>query len=107
VSTTRIAYGRSGESHWLWLVIIGAGVAIYLAERSRGRPRQVRSWADVADRLHMVGAAWWAQATFLATIGGGSLYHLATGGGRWFWWLLPAVAWASFVWVVVTRDGDP
>ena len=73
-----LGYGRSGESPWLWLIIIGGGVCLYVWGRLRGWPR-VRRWADVADRLYLVGAPWWLQALFLAIIGGGSLYHLAFG----------------------------
>ena len=97
-----LGYGRSGESPWLWLIIIGGGVCLYVWGRLRGWPR-VRRWADVADRLYLVGAPWWLQALFLAIIGGGSLYHLASGHYRWYWWFLPAVAWLAFAEVVVKR----
>ena len=99
-----LAYGGKGQSPWLWLVIIGGGVAIYAIGRVRGQPRQIRSWADVGDRLFMIGVPWWAQAIFLAIIGGGSLYHVATGHYAGYWWLLPIVAWVAFVWVVATRN---
>jgi len=36
-------------------------------------------------------------------IGGGSLYHLASGHYRWYWWFLPAIAWLAFADVVVAR----
>jgi hypothetical protein len=97
-----LGYGGRGQSHWLWLIIIGGGVLLYIAGRLRGWPR-ARSWADVSDRLFLVGAPWWAQALYLAIIGGGSLYHLATGHDRWFWWFLPIVAWAAFADVVLRR----
>ena len=97
-----LGYGRSGESPWLWLIIIGGGVCLYVWGRLRGWPR-FRRWADVADRLYLVGAPWWLQALFLAIIGGGSLYHLASGHYRWYWWFLPAVAWLAFAEVVVKR----
>jgi hypothetical protein len=45
----------------------------------------------------------WMRALFLAIIGRGTLYHLATGHDRWYWWFLPAVAWLAFVDVVVRR----
>jgi len=96
-----LAYGRS-ESPWLWLVIVGGGIVLYVVERVLGWPRATR-WSDVGDRLFMVGAPWQIQALFLATIGGGSLYHLATGSYRWYWWLLPLVAWLAFAEVVVNR----
>ena len=95
--------GRS-ESPWLWLVIIGGGVVLSVVGRALGWP-QARSWADVSDRLLLAGAPWPLQAIFLAIVGGGSLYHLASGHPRWFWWFLPAVAWFAFVVVVVRRKG--
>jgi hypothetical protein len=98
-----LAYGGKGQSPWLWLVILGGGVVLYLLGRRR-QPRQTMTWADVGDRLFMVGVPWWGQALFLAIIGGGSLYHLATGNHPWYWWLLPAVAWLAFAWVLATRD---
>jgi hypothetical protein len=51
----------------------------------------------------MVGAPWWLRALFFATIGGGSLYHLASGHYRWYWWLLPTIAWLAFAEAVVRR----
>ena len=99
-----LVYGRSGESPWLWLVIIGGGVGLYVWSRVRGWP-QARRWSDVGDRLFLIGAPWWVQALFLAIIGGGSLYHLASGHYRWYWWFLPAIAWLAFAEVVVTRKG--
>jgi hypothetical protein len=86
----------------VWLIIIGGGVGLYLLGRVRGWP-QARRWSDVGDRLLLVGAPWWMRALFLAIIGGGTLYHLATGHDRWYWWFLPAVAWLAFVDVVVRR----
>jgi len=97
-----LGYGRSGESPWLWLVIIGGGFGLYLLGRVRGWPH-ARRWVDVGDRLSLVGAPWWLQALFLAMIGGGSLYHLASGHYRWYWWFLPAIAWLAFADVVVAR----
>jgi hypothetical protein len=94
---------RKDESPWLWLVIIGGGVVLYVVGRLRGWP-QARKWSEVGDRLFLVGAPWWMQAIFLAIIGGGSLYHLATGHYKWFWWLLPAVAWIAFAEVVLRRN---
>lgn len=99
-----LGFGRSGESPWLWLVIVGGGVALYLVGRLLGWP-PLRRWSDVGDRLFLVGAPWWLQALFCATVGGGSLYHLASGHYRWFWWFLPAVAWLAFADVVVRRRG--
>ena len=96
-----LAYGRS-ESPWLWLVIVGGGMVLYVVERARGWPR-AKSWADVSDRLLVVGAPWQIRALYLAIIGGGSLYHLATGSQRWYWWLLPLVAWVAFAEVVFNR----
>jgi hypothetical protein len=96
-----LAYGRS-ESPWVWLIIVGGGMALYVVERVSGWPR-AKSWSDVGNRLFMVGAPWQIQALFLATIGGGSLYHLATGSYRWYWWLLPLVAWLAFAEVAVNR----
>ena len=98
-----LGYGGPGQSHWLWLIIIGGGVALYLVGRLLGWAPQARSWSDVGDRLFLVGAPWWAQAIYLAIIGGGSLYHLATGHDAWYWWLLPAVAWLAFAEVVLRR----
>jgi hypothetical protein len=83
-------------------VIVGGGVILHAVSRARGWP-QARSWSDVGDRLFMVGAPWPFQALFLATIGGGSAYHLATGTYRWYWWFLPAVAGAALVEVLVRR----
>ena len=100
-----IGYGRTGESPWLWLSTIGGGVGLYALGRARGWP-QARTWSDVGDRLFLIGEAWWLQALFLAIVGGGSLYHVATGHYRWYWWLLPAVAWLAFVEVVVRRKRD-
>jgi hypothetical protein len=99
-----LAYGGRAQSPWLWLIIIGGGVAISLIGRVRRQPRRIDRWADVGDRLFMVGVPWWGQALFLAIIGGGSSYHLATGTYHWFWWTLPAVAWVAFAWVIVTRN---
>ena len=98
-----LGYGRSGESPWLWLVIIGGGVGLYVWGRIRAWPPQARRWSDVGDRLLLIGAPWWLQAFFLATIGGGSVYHLASGHYRWYWWFLPAIAWLAFAEVVVKR----
>lgn len=100
-----LGYGRTGESPWLWLTIIGGGVGLYALGRARGWP-QARTWSDVGDRLFLIGEPWWLQALFLAIVGGGSLYHIATGHYRWYWWLLPAVAWLAFVEVVVMRKRD-
>jgi hypothetical protein len=96
-----LAYGRS-ESPWVWLLIVVGGMVLYVVERARGFP-QAKSWADVSDRLFMVGVPWQIRALYLAMIGGGSLYHLATGSYRWYWWLLPLVAWFAFAEVMVTR----
>ena len=95
-----LGYGRS-ESPWLWLVIVGGGIVYYVIGRARGWP-QAKRWSEVGDSLFLVGAPWWLQALFLATVGGGSLYHLASGHYRWFWWFLPAVAWLAFAWVVLS-----
>lgn len=97
-----LAYGRSNESPWLWLVIVAGGVVLHLVSRALDWPR-ARSWADVSDRLLLAGAPWQIRALFFAVIGGGSLYHLATGSYRWYWWLLPVVAWVTFVEVVLNR----
>jgi hypothetical protein len=104
---TTLGSGRSAESPWLWLVIVGGGVALFVWGRVRGRrwPR-VRRWSDVGDSLFLVGAPWWLQALCCAIVGGGSLYHLASGQYRWYWWFLPAVAWLAFVAVVVRREGS-
>jgi hypothetical protein len=87
----------------LWLVILGAGAGLYVLGRIRGWPPAARRWSDVGDRLLLVGAPWWQQALFCAVVGGGSLYHLASGHHRWCWWLLPAVAWLAFAEVVRRR----
>ena len=100
-----LGYGRSGQSPWLWLVIVGGGIALYVVGRVRGWPR-VRSSSDVGDRLFMVGAPWWAQALFCAIVGGGSLYHLASAHYRWYWWFLPVVAWLAFAGVVLRRGSS-
>ena len=94
--------GGSGQSPWLWLIIIGGGVGLYVWGRVRGFP-QARRWSEVGDRLFLIGAPWWLQALFLAIVGGGSLYNIATGHYRWYWWFLPAVAWLAFAEVVVKR----
>ena len=94
---------RGSQSPWLWLVIVGGGVGLHFVTRALGW-RQARSWADVSDSLLGAGPAWQFRAIFLAIVGGGSTYHLATGSYRWFWWLLPAVAWVAFAEVVVRRD---
>jgi hypothetical protein len=83
-------------------VIVGGGVALHFVTRAL-HWQQARSWADVGDSLLGGGPAWQLWAVFLAIVGGGSLYHLATGSHRWFWWLLPIVAWAAFVDVIVSR----
>jgi len=70
---------------------------------SHGWPPAARGWSDVGDRLLLIGAPWWLQALFCATVGAGSLYHLATGHYRRCWWFLPAVAWLGFAEVVVNR----
>jgi hypothetical protein len=100
-----LAYGRS-ESPWLWLVIIGGGIGLYVLGRVRGWPRP-RRWVDVADSLHLVGAPWPLQALYLALIGGGSLYHLASGAYGWYWWFVPTVAWLAFAGVVVRGMRSP
>ena len=68
-------------------------------------PRQKRHrW--IVDRILVnqhLGAPWWLQALFCAIVGGGSLYHLASGHYRWYWWFLPAVAWLAFAEVVVNK----
>ena len=97
-----LGYGGSGQSPWLWLIIIGGGVGLYVWGRVRGFP-QARRWSEVGDRLFLIGAPWWLQALFLAIVGGGSLYNIATGHYRWYWWFLPAVAWLAFAEVVVKR----
>ena len=73
-----LGYGGSGQSPWLWLIIIGGGVGLYVWGRVRGWP-QAQRWSDVGDRLLLIGAPWWLQALFLAIVGGGSLFHLAPG----------------------------
>jgi len=104
---TTLGSGRGEESPWLWLVIVGGGIALYLWSRVRGwRWPRARRWSDVADSLFLVGAPWWMQAGFCAIVGGGSLYHLVSGHYRWFWWFLPAVAWLAFAEVVVRREGS-
>jgi len=97
-----LGLGRSGESSWLWLVIVGAGIGLYVWGRVRDWPR-ARRWSDVGDRLLLINAPWWLQALFLAIVGGGSLYHFASGHYRWYWWFLPAVAWLAFAHVVMRR----
>lgn len=99
-----LGFGGRGESPWLWLVIVGGGIGLYVCARVRGWP-PVRRWSDVGDRLLLVGAPWWQQALFCAIVGSGSLYHLASGHYRWYWWFLPAVAWLAFAEVVVRRRG--
>jgi hypothetical protein len=94
---------RGSQSPWLWLVIVVGGVALHFVTRAL-HWQQARSWADVSDSLLGAGPAWQLRAVFLAIIGGGSLYHLATGSYRWFWWLLPVVAWAAFVELIVNRS---
>jgi hypothetical protein len=88
----------------LWLVIVGGGLILHFVSRALGWP-EARTWSEVGDRLFMVGAPWQIQALYLAIIGGGSTYHLATGSHRWFWWLLPAVAWSAFVEVLLHARG--
>ena len=95
--------GPRAESHWVWLIIIGGGIGLYVLGRIRGWPPAARRWSDVGDSLFLVGAPWWLQALFCAIVGGGSLYHLASGHYRWYWWFLPAVAWLAFAEVVVNR----
>jgi len=71
-----LAYGRAGESPWLWLIIPAIGVALYAIDRFRKSAQaEERSFASV----FLGGARWWQQAIYLAIIGGGSLYHFATG----------------------------
>jgi hypothetical protein len=86
----------------LWLVIIGGGIGLHFVSRALHWPR-ARNWADVSDSLLGAGPVWQLRAVYLAIIGGGSLYHLATGSHRWYWWLLPLVAWTAFAEVVVRR----
>ena len=94
-----LAFGRSGESPWWWLIILGGGVALYAWDRVRNPSRlRERSWG-----LFWEAAPWWAQAVYLAMAGGGTLYSLAKGHERWYWWFVPAVAWLAFAWVVVRR----
>jgi hypothetical protein len=95
---------RGSESPWLWLVIVGGGVGLHLVSRALHWP-QARSWADVSDRL-LGGGPWQIRAVFFAIIGAGSAYQLATGSYRWFWWVLPVVAWAAFAEVLLNRDGQ-
>ena len=94
-----LALGRAHESHWLWLVILGGGAVSYLIGRSRsrrtGRPMQRVFWFP--------DLPWWQQAIFWAVLGSGILYHVVTGHVGWFWWLLAAVAWISFVDAVLRR----
>ena len=73
-----LGYGGNGQSPWLWLIIIGGGVCFYVWGRVRGWP-QARGWSNVGDRLFLIGEPWWLQALFLAIVGGGSLFHIATG----------------------------
>jgi hypothetical protein len=101
-----IASGGRAQSPWLWLVIVGGGIGLYLLGRVRGWPPAARSWSEVGDRLFLRGVPWWMQALYCALIGAGSLYHVATGSYRWYWWLLPAVAWLAFAEVVVRRDSS-
>jgi len=69
--------------------------------------------SDVADRLYLVGAPWWLQALFLAIIGGGSLYHLASGttggtGGSYrpsLGWRLPRWSGEEEGWSRVSTRG--
>ena len=100
-----LAPGARAQSPWLWLVIGGGGIGVYVLGRLRGRPGAARSWSEVGDRLFLRQAPWWMQALYCAIIGGGSLYHVATGNHPWYWWLLPAVAWLAFAVVVVRRGG--
>ena len=95
--------GAGAESPRLWLIIIGGGIGLYVWARIRGWPPAARRWSDVGDSLLLVSAPWWLQALFCAIVGGGSLYHLATGHYHWFWWLLPVAAWLAFAEVVVNR----
>jgi hypothetical protein len=97
-----LGYGRSGESPWLWLVIVGGGIALYVLGRIGGWQRP-RRWSDVGDALLLAGSPWWLQAPLLAIIGGASVYHLSSGHYRWFWWLVPAAAWLTCAGVVLRR----
>jgi hypothetical protein len=36
------------------------------------------------------------QAIVSAAIGGGLIYHLATGHDTWYWWLAATAAWLNF-----------
>jgi hypothetical protein len=83
-------------------VIIGGGVILHVVYRVLGWP-QARRWSDAGNALFMVGVPWQVRALFFALIGGGSAYHLATGAYHWYWWLVPAVAFAVLGEVVVTR----
>src|SRR6478609_53239 len=53
-----LGYGRSGESPWLWLVIVGGGIALYALARIGGW-QQPRRWSDVGDALLLAGSPWW------------------------------------------------
>jgi hypothetical protein len=46
---------------------------------------------------------WWLQAIAWAMLGGGILYHLATGHAGWYWWLFAAVAWLAFAELALRR----
>ena len=100
--TDPLGYGGSGESPWLWLIILGGGIGLYVLGRIGGWP-QARNWSDVGDRLFLVGAPWWLLAPFWAIIGGGLLYHLSSGHHPWYWWVLPAAAWLACAEAVLRR----
>ena len=98
-----LASGSRSESPWLWLVIVGGGVGLYVVGRLRGWRWLHTAGRDPGSALFLVGTPRWMQAVFLAIVGGGSLYHLATGHYRWFWWIVPAAAWIWFAVVVIRR----
>jgi hypothetical protein len=50
---------------------------------------------------------WWLQAVVWAVLGGGILYHVATGHAGWYWWVLATVPWLAFVDVVLRRKPSP
>jgi hypothetical protein len=41
-SLALVVSGRDGQSPWLWLIIIGGGIVLYLVDRITGAPRQTR-----------------------------------------------------------------
>jgi hypothetical protein len=99
-----VAFGRSGESPWLWLIIPALGLASYFFGRYRsrktGRPMERVGMYTVP---FFADLPWWLQASVFAAIGAGLLYHLATVHANTWWWLPEIAAWLGFVSVIVRR----